>query len=224
MKKSLRISLGLALMTTAGLASAGFTNAPTFDKPYYFVNDEATLTVYGMGVCKNFVINWNDGQSETVAQHDFSANQNKLVVTHKYTSPKKYFPSVTAIAGQCGSRSTSTEVVLHGKVRTITANPKTVTLGQPVEITVDGVGVCPDAVIRVSNNSAPAVTVSGVFGKDAGWSRKVTFTPNALGNYLAGHGAVQGGGDNTDCFALPEIYNGAFKVVPAKRPNGNSPF
>lgn len=91
-------------VTPAPTAPAGFVTLTT-DKPNYVVGETAKAEVLGIGVCKNFDIDWGDGNKSHVAQFDFGSNGNNIYQgsTHQYTQAKIY--TITVASAQCGSRS-----------------------------------------------------------------------------------------------------------------------
>jgi hypothetical protein len=222
-----RITAACLLMAgTPAAFSQGLGAAPTFDKPQYFVNENATLAISGQGTCKNIEVDWGDGSKQVVPSFDFGAvsGQNKLNVTHKYAAAKSYFLSVKTIPGptlaeQCGSRSASTVVVQAGKLTKVSASPASSTAGQPVDLIVEGDGVCPaDAVIRVSPAAGGAAqTVGAVFAKNAPWPRKVSLVPAVAGTYIIGHSVAPGQNvaASVGCFSLPAGSDGKFTVQAA---------
>lgn len=164
------------------------------------IHKDVGLSITGMGVCKNFKINWGDS-TEVVAEFDFGygGSSQALNKTHQYTKGGKYFPSVAEITGpslneRCGSRSdvpdSSVTITEPGKITAVTVTPTKAVLGQTVDVKVDGTGVCSQprrilteyrAVMNVSNN---ANTTVKTFAADEPWPRTASFTAAKEGYYV----------------------------------------
>ena len=167
------------------------------------VHKDVTLTVTGMGICKNFKINWGDG-SENVAEFDFgySASSKTLIKTHKYSKAGKYFPVVSEIFGpslaeRCGSRtdvpdSSLTIVPEPGKVLGLSATPIKANVGQMIDITVSGEGVCNGA-RRITAETRESISSTAnwnnnltikTFAADDKWPRTASFPAAREGIYV----------------------------------------
>lgn len=227
---------GFTLAFSALAHSAGLVAPLIFDKPQYFANDTVQLTVKGQGQCKNIEINWGDGVKDVVPLFDFGAvvGQKNLQATHKYGNANSFFPTVKTIMGptlaeQCGSHSGSVKVVWPGLLSKVSANPHPATVGKPVEIVVEGAGVCPAAAqIRVTPPAGGAAQPLGsAFAADAPWPRKVSFTPSEAGTWIIGHAVAPGQNvaATAGCFSMPAGSDGKFTVAaaaaqPAGQPGG----
>lgn len=115
----------------------GFSGA-NLDVAQHTTQEQATLTLKGVGVCENFKIVWGDGSAETVTYFDFGygASSAALVRTHQYTKPGTYFPSYSEIKGptlsqQCGAGSTYpiSNVKITSSTEPTTAATTSTTLG-----------------------------------------------------------------------------------------------
>ena len=164
------------------------------------INKDVGLSITGIGLCKNFKINWGDS-SETIAEFDFGYGNTlqALNKTHKYTKGGKYYPSVAEITGaslaeRCGSRTdvpdSSVTITEPGKVTGVTVTPTKTTVGQMVEVKVDGTGVCaqPRRIAteyrEIMNVSQNAVATVKAFAPDDTWPRSASFNAAKEGWYV----------------------------------------
>ncbi len=207
MNKSLfATTLLAALFATSAMAdplpagySPGFTGAK-LSTHNTGIHKDVGLSITGMGLCKNFKINWGDS-TEIVAEFDFGygGSLQALNRTHQYTKGGKYFPSVAEITGpslndRCGSRSdvpdSSVTITEPGKITAITVTPTKAVLGQTIDVKVDGTGQCsqPRRILteyrQVMNVSQDANTTVKTFAPDESWPRTASFTAAKEGWYV----------------------------------------
>lgn len=180
--------------------SPGFT-AAKLSTHTAAINKDVTLSVTGMGVCKNFKINWGD-VSETISEFDFGygGSAATLTKTHKYTKGGKYYPSVSEVFGpslsdRCGSRTdvpdSSLTITEPGKITGVTVTPVKAQPGQMITVKVDGTGQCeqPRRIIteyrEVMNVSQGAViTTVKTFAPADAWPRTASFDAAKEGYYV----------------------------------------
>ncbi len=178
--------------------SPGFT-AAKLSTHSAAINKDVSLSVTGMGVCKNFKINWGDS-SEVIAEFDFGYGGSlaTLTKTHKYAKGGKYYPSVSenfgpSLSDRCGSRTdvpdSSLTITEPGKVTAVTVTPVKTQPGQMVTVKVDGAGQCaqPRRIVteyREIMNVPGAVSTVKTFAPDEAWPRTASFDAAKEGYYV----------------------------------------
>lgn len=157
----------LSLVSASALAETSGFVAAGVDAPSHFINEDVILTVTGMGTCKNFVVEWNDGSKDTIANHVFGnvVGQNNLVLKHKYTSPKTYYPAVKEVFGpslaeRCGSRSATIEIkdkATPAGFIAMTSDKPSYMVGEDVKVTVTGMGICKHFEVKWGDGPAQVI-------------------------------------------------------------------
>ena len=190
MKRFNRIALAFALSSLAlpGFA-AGFTGTVTFDKadPTYNVGELVKMNIHGMGVCKDIVVDWGDGEKTNVPNHDFDASNHVLEQEHKYLTRAGSMGVVVSdapgkpLSAPCGSRSSMVKVMPNGIVTGLTTNKAKVQSDETVIVSVNGSGICAGQMTLVYNTQ-PVGTV--YFARNAKWPRQAPFKFKAEGDYF----------------------------------------
>ena len=203
MRSFTRTAFALALCGSAlsAFAASGFTGSISFDKPEYPVDEMVTMSLSGVGLCKNFTANWGDGTTTNIQSYYFDTD-GPLHLKHKYTKAGPFYPVISEVKGptipeQCGSRSGSIKILATGKVTDVTVSANKVQPGESFTVSVNGSGKC-EGPMAVVYNTQPVN--SQVFDANAPWPRVATFTMTKEDDYYfnvynhAGGGYAQTGG------------------------------
>ena len=229
MKNLKRMALALAL---SGLAlpgfAGGFTGLVTFDKatPSYNMGELVKMDIHGIGVCKDFNVNWGDGQITNIINYDFDASNHVLEHQHKYlTAAGNLSVTVSDVPGkplsaQCGSRSSGVTIVPNGIVTSLAADKGKVQPGETIMVTVNGSGICA-GLMTIYYNTQPAGSVS--FPRNAPWPRQAPFKFSAEGDYyFTAYAKADAGFDPIPCSYTTdktpvkvEVKKAAFVLNPA---------
>lgn len=201
-----RMALALAFSSLALPSfAAGFTGTVTFDKPIatYNVGELVKMNIHGVGMCKDFNVNWGDGQITNVINYDFDASNGVLEHQHKYlTVAGNLGVTVSDAPGkpssaQCGSRSGGVKILPNGNITALSTDKAKVQPGETVTVTVNGFGICAGP-MTVYYNTQPVGGVS--FARNADWPRKATFKFSAESDYyFTAYAQADAGFDPAPC-------------------------
>lgn len=205
MRSFTRAALALALCGSAlsAFAADGFTGSISFGQSDYAVDTMVTMSLSGVGVCKNFTVDWGDGTPKTtVMSYDFGMD-GPFKHQHTYHTPGVYGTTISEIKGpntheQCGARSSSIHITETVKITGVVASATTVKPGDDVIITVNGTGKC-EGKMAVVYNTQPLG--AQIFEPNAAWPRVAIFKnlPAASADYyFSVYHVVNGSPGGTD--------------------------